>query len=84
MDNYSREEFEELFVKYSVKAPLSGNDISPPLDFNLMFRTSIGPGGNIPGLAAQPNYIIIVSLQIFIVQILLMGVHSVIADFNYV
>ena len=49
MDNYSREELGELFVKYNVKAPLSGNDLSPPLDFNLMFGTSIGPGGNIPG-----------------------------------
>ena len=28
---------------YNVKAPETGNDISAPFPFNLMFKTSIGP-----------------------------------------
>ena len=28
---------------YSVKAPETGNDLSHPFPFNLMFKTSIGP-----------------------------------------
>ena len=36
--------------KYSMKAPVSGNDLSEPVEFNLMFSTSIGPTGNVKGL----------------------------------
>ncbi|XP_018597283.1 glycine--tRNA ligase [Scleropages formosus] len=49
MDNYSQEELADLFVKYNVKSPTTGNDLTPPISFNLMFQTSIGPGGNMPG-----------------------------------
>ncbi|KAG7272474.1 hypothetical protein CRUP_009026 [Coryphaenoides rupestris] len=28
---------------------LKGNDLTPPTSFNLMFQTSIGPAGNMPG-----------------------------------
>ncbi|XP_078521406.1 glycine--tRNA ligase [Lissotriton helveticus] len=49
MDNYSQQDLANLFVMYNVKAPLTGNDLSPPVSFNLMFQTSIGPGGNMPG-----------------------------------
>ena len=35
---------------WKVKAPDTGNDISPvPFAFNLMFRTSIGPSGDVVG-----------------------------------
>ena len=34
-----------------VKSPL-GNELSEPVDFNMMFATSIGPTGQIPGYAA--------------------------------
>ena len=30
-------------TEYGVKAPDTGNDISAPFPFNLMFKTSIGP-----------------------------------------
>lgn len=30
-------------------APLSGNDLSDPMEFNLMFGTQIGPTGLIKG-----------------------------------
>ncbi|XP_068437773.1 glycine--tRNA ligase [Clinocottus analis] len=49
MDNYTQQELTELFVKYNVKSPSTGNDLTPPVSFNLMFQTSIGPAGNMPG-----------------------------------
>ncbi|CAM4522975.1 unnamed protein product [Lepidochelys olivacea] len=49
LDNYSQQELADLFVNYNVKSPVTGNDLSPPVSFNLMFKTSIGPGGNMPG-----------------------------------
>ena len=35
--------------KYNAKAPETGNDISEAYPFNLMFRTSIGPKGDVVG-----------------------------------
>lgn len=49
MDNYTQQELTDLFVKYNVKSPTTGNELTPPMSFNLMFQTSIGPGGNMPG-----------------------------------
>ncbi|KAM6900785.1 LOW QUALITY PROTEIN: glycine--tRNA ligase [Xenentodon cancila] len=49
LDNYTQEELADLFVNYNVKSPTTGNDLTPPISFNLMFQTSIGPGGNMPG-----------------------------------
>ncbi|XP_034056351.1 glycine--tRNA ligase-like [Gymnodraco acuticeps] len=49
MDNYTQQELTEFFVKYNVKSPITGNDLTAPILFNLMFQTSIGPGGNMTG-----------------------------------
>ncbi|GAB5568658.1 glycine--tRNA ligase [Prionailurus iriomotensis] len=49
LDNYGQQELGDLFVNYNVKSPITGNDLSPPVSFNLMFKTFIGPGGNMPG-----------------------------------
>ncbi|KAL4695452.1 hypothetical protein H8959_000547, partial [Pygathrix nigripes] len=49
LDNYGQQELADLFVNYNVKSPITGNDLSPPVSFNLMFKTFIGPGGNMPG-----------------------------------
>ncbi|EHB11940.1 Glycyl-tRNA synthetase [Heterocephalus glaber] len=49
LDNYGQQELGDLFVNYNVKSPSTGNDLSPPVPFNLMFKTFIGPGGNMPG-----------------------------------
>lgn len=35
--------------KYEVKAPGTNNDLHDPQDFNLMFGTTIGPSGLLPG-----------------------------------
>ena len=48
LDNLTKDEIGEVIRKYEIKAPMTNNDLSDPLDFNLMFSTSIGPGGNIP------------------------------------
>uniref|UniRef100_A0A8C4N7W5 Glycine--tRNA ligase n=1 Tax=Eptatretus burgeri TaxID=7764 RepID=A0A8C4N7W5_EPTBU len=49
LDNCGQQELADLFIEYNVKSPSTGNDLTPPITFNLMFQTSIGPGGNIPG-----------------------------------
>lgn len=49
MDNYTQQELADLFVQYNVKSSSTGNDLTPPISFNLMFQTSIGPGGNMTG-----------------------------------
>uniref|UniRef100_A0A8C5SFC0 Glycine--tRNA ligase n=1 Tax=Laticauda laticaudata TaxID=8630 RepID=A0A8C5SFC0_LATLA len=49
LDNYRQEQLADLFVNYKVKSPLTGNELTAPVSFNLMFKTSIGPGGNMPG-----------------------------------
>ncbi|KAK3728147.1 hypothetical protein QZH41_019460, partial [Actinostola sp. cb2023] len=49
IDNYNMQDLGELIKKYEVKATLTGNDLSDPTEFNLMFATSIGPSGLIPG-----------------------------------
>eukprot|EP00928_Gymnodinium_smaydae_P088394 TRINITY_DN72490_c0_g1_i1.p1 TRINITY_DN72490_c0_g1~~TRINITY_DN72490_c0_g1_i1.p1 ORF type:complete len:596 (+),score=164.91 TRINITY_DN72490_c0_g1_i1:95-1789(+) len=48
-DAYSREELHAVFQKYQIKSPDSGNDLSEPYAFNLMFPTPIGPGGYLQG-----------------------------------
>jgi len=48
-DSYSPAEMGEMMIKYAVKAPDTGNDISEPEPFNLMFSTMIGPSGYLKG-----------------------------------
>ena len=45
IDNYKKDDLWELLQKYEAKAPGTNNDLCDPQDFNLMFGTSIGPGG---------------------------------------
>ena len=44
----SKEELGATMKKYEVKAPVSGNDITDPMEFNLMFKSEIGPTGQLP------------------------------------
>ena len=46
-----------MFTRFSIKSPISCNSLSPPMDFNLMFKTSIGPGGALTGSAHPMNII---------------------------
>ncbi|KAF2463709.1 glycyl-tRNA synthetase-like protein [Lindgomyces ingoldianus] len=49
IDNYNGEELGLLIKKYDIKNPATGNELQPPVSFNLMFQTSIGPSSNLPG-----------------------------------
>lgn len=35
--------------KFNMKSPLTGNELTEPIEFNLMFGTQIGPSGLIKG-----------------------------------
>ena len=35
-----------MISKYKFKSPITGNDLSEPVAFNLMFPTQIGPTGD--------------------------------------
>lgn len=49
IDNYGGDELGELIVKYDMKNPATGVLPSPPVAFNLMFQTAIGPSSNLAG-----------------------------------
>lgn len=48
-DGYTAEELVEIFDKYGIRSPESGNKLTEPEPFNLMFPTPIGPEGLIQG-----------------------------------
>eukprot|EP00729_Bicosta_minor_P009703 gene9703-3439_t len=47
-DDYDKTQLQELFLKFDIKSP-SNNDLSEPEDFNMMFKTEIGPSGQLIG-----------------------------------
>lgn len=49
IDNYNGAELGLLITKYEIKSPITGGDVLPPVAFNLMFQTGIGPTGDHPG-----------------------------------
>lgn len=49
IDNYGGAELGQLIRKYDIRAPESGNEVSQPVEFNLMFETQIGPTGQLKG-----------------------------------
>ncbi|KAF3929721.1 hypothetical protein AA313_de0208480 [Arthrobotrys entomopaga] len=49
IDNYDGKDLGEIIAKYDIKNPVTGGDLEPPVAFNLMFGTSIGPSSNLPG-----------------------------------
>ncbi|CAM6000212.1 unnamed protein product, partial [Sphagnum balticum] len=49
VDNMKAEEMHQVIVKYGMKSPITKNDLTEPVAFNLMFSTSIGPTGTIKG-----------------------------------
>ncbi|XP_056008282.1 LOW QUALITY PROTEIN: glycine--tRNA ligase-like [Ostrea edulis] len=49
IDGMSKEDMGKTIVKYNMKSPLTNNDLSEPIEFNLMFSTAIGPTGHIKG-----------------------------------
>ncbi|KAJ2778545.1 Glycine--tRNA ligase 1, mitochondrial [Coemansia javaensis] len=49
IDNYDGAALGELIVKYDIRNPATGNAVTAPMPFNLMFGTSIGPTGALKG-----------------------------------
>lgn len=49
IDNYNGEELGLLMKKYDIRNPANNSELLPPVSFNLMFQTAIGPSGHIPG-----------------------------------
>ncbi|KAI9746568.1 MAG: Glycine--tRNA ligase 1, mitochondrial [Claussenomyces sp. TS43310] len=49
IDNYNGEELGQLIKKYEMKNPNTGVEPEPPVAFNLMFQTQIGPSGGSKG-----------------------------------
>ncbi len=48
---------QEIIQKYKMKSPITNNDLSEPVAFNLMFAISIGPTGQSKGLVILLNII---------------------------
>uniref|UniRef100_T1GTK7 glycine--tRNA ligase n=1 Tax=Megaselia scalaris TaxID=36166 RepID=T1GTK7_MEGSC len=45
----SKDEMGAILRKYDMKSPVTNNDLSDPMEFNLMFSTQIGPTGLVKG-----------------------------------
>lgn len=49
LDGMTKDEMAAVLSKYNIKSPISGNDLTEPIEFNLMFATQIGPSGLVKG-----------------------------------
>ncbi|XP_005092204.1 glycine--tRNA ligase [Aplysia californica] len=49
IDGMSKDDMGRTLREYNMKSPITGNDLTDPIDFNLMFATSIGPTGQLKG-----------------------------------
>lgn len=49
LDNYQGDELAALMKKLEIRAPETGNLVTEPVQFNLMFDTKIGPTGYLKG-----------------------------------
>lgn len=49
LDGMNKDEMSAVMTKFNMKSPITGNDLSEPIEFNLMFGTQIGPSGLIKG-----------------------------------
>lgn len=49
IDNMKSADMHQVIQKYQMKSPITNNELSEPVAFNLMFATSIGPTGQLKG-----------------------------------
>ncbi|KAK6463323.1 cyl-tRNA synthase [Scheffersomyces coipomensis] len=49
IDGFSGPQLGELIIKYEIHNPTTNGKLEPPVEFNLMFETAIGPSGNLKG-----------------------------------
>lgn len=45
----SKDEMNDILRSHNIKSPITGNDLTDPIEFNLMFSTHIGPTGLVKG-----------------------------------
>merc|ERR1719495_676938 len=45
LDGMTKDEMAAVMKKYQIKSPLTNNELTDPIEFNLMFQTHIGPSG---------------------------------------
>lgn len=45
----NKDEMWTVMKKFNMKSPITGNDLTEPIEFNLMFGTQIGPSGLVKG-----------------------------------
>ncbi|BGP06170.1 Glycine--tRNA ligase 1, mitochondrial [Rhodotorula toruloides] len=49
IDNYTGAELGQLIREHKIVAPETGNEVTQPVEFNLMFDSNIGPTGQLKG-----------------------------------
>lgn len=49
IDGFSGPELGDLIKKYNITNPATNGELEPPVEFNLMFETAIGPSGQLKG-----------------------------------
>ena len=49
LEGMNKDEMKEVMEEFEMKSPITGNDLTEPLEFNLMFQTHIGPTGLMKG-----------------------------------
>lgn len=49
LDGMTKDEMNSILVEHQIKSPITGNDLTEPIEFNLMFSTHIGPTGLVKG-----------------------------------
>ncbi|CAH0556631.1 unnamed protein product [Brassicogethes aeneus] len=49
LDGMNKDEMAAVVKKFDMKSPLTGNELTEPMEFNLMFATEIGPSGLVKG-----------------------------------
>ncbi|XP_043461109.1 glycine--tRNA ligase [Leptopilina heterotoma] len=49
LDGMNKSEMTTILRKFDMKSPISGNELTDPVEFNLMFGTQIGPTGLVKG-----------------------------------
>lgn len=49
LDGMTKAEMAAVMKKYNMKSPITQNELTEPIEFNLMFGTSIGPTGLVKG-----------------------------------
>lgn len=49
LDGMTADEMSAIMKRFKMTSPISGNELTPPIEFNLMFNTQIGPSGLVKG-----------------------------------